>query len=278
MMVTDVKRIALWLLRASLGRERAEAIAYAYRDRVSPPALTYRFGAQGRRSVARLRALQNAYRGRRCFIIANGPSIADMDLTVLRNELTFGLNRGYLLFDRIGAPTTFLVAVNRHVIEQFAPEMLATQSLKFFTWQLRSLLPEGGDPLLVRSSQGPRFCRDVAREGVWEGATVTYVAMQLAYYMGFDEVVLIGVDHSFTSTGPPHQLVTSESADPNHFDPRYFGPGVKWQLPDLQTSEIAYRLARGAFEDAGRRIVDATVGGRLTVFPKVDYTVATRPR
>jgi hypothetical protein len=50
-----------------------------------------------------------------------------------------------------------------------------------------------------------------------------------------------------------------------------FGKGFRWQLPDLETSEIAYGMARSAFEADGRKVVDATVGGKLTVFPKVDY-------
>jgi hypothetical protein len=65
--------------------------------------------------------------------------------------------------------------------------------------------------------------------------------------------------------------VVSEGEDPNHFDPRYFGKGFRWQLPDLETSEIAYRMARRAYEQAGRRVLDATIGGKLTVFPKVEY-------
>ena len=52
---------------------------------------------------------------------------------------------------------------------------------------------------------------------------------------------------------------------------RYFGKGFRWQLPDLDTSELAYLRARRAYESAGRRIVDATVGGQLDVFPKVDF-------
>jgi hypothetical protein len=64
--------------------------------------------------------------------------------------------------------------------------------------------------------------------------------------------------------------VTSSGADPNHFDPNYFGKGFRWQLPDLQTSELAYRLAREAFESDRRRIIDCTVDGKLDVFPKAD--------
>lgn len=270
-MTIPVKRTALRALGAWLGPRRAAVLANAYRDNLSPDALSYYWDARGRASRTRLATLRDAYRGRRCFVIGNGPSIAKMDLAPLRDEFTFGLNRGYLLFDRIGGPTTFLVAVNQHVIEQFGRDMVDTPSLKIFPWQLRSMIPARKDTVLVRSTQGPRFCRDVRREGVWEGATVTYVALQLAYHMGFSEVVLIGVDHSFVSTGKPHTLVTSAESDQNHFDPGYFGPGVRWQLPDLETSELAYKLANDAFRADGRRIVDATIGGKLAVFPKVDY-------
>ena len=57
----------------------------------------------------------------------------------------------------------------------------------------------------------------------------------------------------------------------SHFHPNYFPKGSKWQLPDLLRSEIAYRIARRAFEDNGREIVDATVGGNCPIFEKVDY-------
>jgi hypothetical protein len=96
--------------------------------------------------------------------------------------------------------------------------------------------------------------------------------MQLALYLGYRDVVIIGVDHSFTTPGPAHQLVTSQGADPNHFDPSYFGKGYRWQLPDLEMSEQAYRLAKDAYERAGGSIVDATVGGKLTIFPKAEFT------
>ena len=42
-------------------------------------------------------------------------------------------------------------------------------------------------------------------------------------------------------------------------------------MPDLDTSEIAYHMAKEAYQKDGREILDATVGGKLTVFPKVDY-------
>jgi hypothetical protein len=100
---------------------------------------------------------------------------------------------------------------------------------------------------------------------------VTYVALQLAYHMGFEQIVLIGVDHDYSTKGKPNTTVVSQRDDPDHFDKRYFGKGFRWQLPDLETSERAYRMARKAYESDGRQVLDATVGGKLQVFPKVGY-------
>jgi hypothetical protein len=194
-----------------------------------------------------------------------------MDLAPLRDEYTFGLNRISLLFDKVGFETTFLVSVNRLVIEQSAAEILSTASMKFVSWRARDSFPRDADVTYLRSVRGPLFSTNLIRNGAWEGGTVTFVAMQLAYHLGFEQAVLIGVDHSFATQGPPNKAVTSTGDDPNHFDPSYFGKGYRWQLPDLETSEYAYRLARRQFEAAGREIVDATVAGKLTVFRKVRY-------
>jgi len=267
------KRVIRSGMRRVLGPHRTESLLRTYGDLRS--ALTYSLSADGRRSAREIRALRDTYTGQRAFIIGNGPSLRDMDLTPLRNEITFGLNRIYLLFPRMGFSTTFLVSVNPLVIEQCANELAAADARKFFSWGPRHHLARTDDITFVRSVSKPEFSSDPSR-GVWEGATVTFVAMQLAYYMGFEEVILIGVDHQFATSGPPHALVTSQGADESHFDPTYFGKGFRWQLPDLATSELAYRLARDAFEADGRRIINATVGGQLEVFPRLSYWEALR--
>lgn len=235
-------------------------------------ALSYRFSPEGRRSRRMLAGLQGSAPQRRCVIIGNGPSLNDMDLSGLRDVPTFGLNRGHLLFPRLGGPTTYLVSVNRYVLEQSGAEMLAAPCPKFFNWRHRGAIPSGHDDVVwLHTIHEPGFSTDLAGKGLWEGATVTFVAMQLAYHLGYREVVLIGVDHSFSTAGPAHQLVTSTGSDPNHFDPSYFGAGYRWQLPDLEMSERAYAMARAAFEAAGGSVLDATVGGKLTIFPKADF-------
>ena len=224
-----------------------------------------------RESIRHLAALRNQHGGQRCFIIGNGPSLKQTDLTRLRGEVTFGMNRFYMLFEELGFTTTYFLSVNSLVIEQCAADLLRLPLPKFVSWRSRGVIQPAEDLIYLHTTfTGPRFARD-ARGRLWEGATVTYVALQLAFYMGFRQVILIGVDHNFTTQGKPNTTVVSQGDDPNHFSPGYFGKGFRWQLPDLETSERAYHMARQAYQQSGREVLDATVGGKLSVFPKVDY-------
>ena len=223
-------------------------------------------------NAARLRQFTDLHRGRRCFILGNGPSLAQTDLEPLRGEISFALNRGYLLRTERGFTPTYLVAVNDLVLGQCAADLAGLDLPRFIGWRARRLFAP--DPRIhfldTRQTGANGFSRDITRE-VYEGYTVTYVALQLAYYMGFDDVILIGVDHRFATQGRPNRTVVSQGADRDHFSAAYFGPGFAWQLPDLARSERAYRRAHEAFVAAGRRVGDATIGGGLAVFPKVDY-------
>ena len=228
-----------------------------------------------RESIRRLAALKDVHKGQRAFIIGNGPSLKQTDLTKLKNEFTFGMNRIYLLFPELGFSTTYFCSINDLVIEQFNDDILALPMPKFLAWRshrhFNPQLPINQVPTFVYTTYtGPRFSPDV-RGRVWEGATVTTLALQLAFHMGFEKVILIGVDHNFTSKGEANKIVISQGDDPNHVSPNYFGKGIKWQLPDLDTSEIGYAFARDAYQKAGRKVLDATVSGKLTIFPKVDY-------
>lgn len=221
----------------------------------------------GRRSDRYLTELRDAHRGEQCVIIGNGPSLNETDMSLLMGRHTFGLNRLYMMFDKLRFSTEYHVVVNRLVVEQCAEDLAKVPGRLISSWPNRSLLAKREDAIFLHPIVGPVFSMD-PRRGVWEGATVTFVALQLAYFMGFVDVILIGVDHRFVAQGKAHELVTTETHDRDHFDPNYFGRGFRWQLPDLETSEIAYGIARRAFERDGRRVVDCTLGGALTVFPK----------
>jgi hypothetical protein len=224
-----------------------------------------------RASVRRLSEFRDKHQGERCFIIGNGPSLKDTDVSKLKGEITFGMNRVYLAFDEWGFETSYYVSINNLVIEQCAEDILNLEMPRFLSWHSRKAIRHAVDIIFLHTTYtGPKFAKDV-RQRVWEGATVTYVAMQLAFFMGFTQTILIGVDHSFQSKGAPNTTVVSQGDDVDHFDAAYFGKGFRWQLPDLETSEQAYQMARAAYEGDGREILDATIGGKLTVFPKVDY-------
>lgn len=228
-----------------------------------------------RESIKRLAALKDIHKGKRAFIMGNGPSLKQMDLSKLKNEITFGFNRIYLLFPEMGFETSYFCATNDLVIEQFHEDILGLSMPKFLAWRSHRYfpknLPSSQLPNFIYTSYtGPGFSHDV-RGRVWEGATVTNVALQIAFHMGISQAILIGVDHNFTSKGEANKTVVSEGDDPNHVLPNYFGKGARWQLPDLDTSEIGYAFAREHYARAGREVLDATVGGKLTIFPKVDY-------
>lgn len=224
-----------------------------------------------RSSIQMLAELKDRHRGQRCFIIGNGPSLQKTDLSLLRNEFTFGMNRIYLMFPELGFTTTYFLTINSLVIEQCAEEIRALPIPKFISWRSRNLIRPTDDLVFLHTTYtGPKFAQD-ARGRLWEGATVTYVALQLAFHMGFEQAILIGVDHNYSTKGRPNTTVVSEGDDPNHFHKGYFGKGFRWQLPDLDTSERGYTMAREAYRQAGRQVLDATVGGKLTIFPKVDY-------
>jgi len=224
-----------------------------------------------RESIRKLRALRDIHRGERCVIIGNGPSLNKTDVQKIRDEFTFGLNRIYLAWEQWGFSTSYFLSVNDLVIEQCAQEMMDLSMPVFVSWRSRRWLePSENLHFLYTTYTGPKFAKDVSKR-LWEGATVTYTALQLAFHMGFSTVVLIGVDHSFASQGKPNQTVESQGDDPNHFSPQYFGKGFRWQLPDLDTSTIAYQMANRAFVEDGRQVLDATIGGKLDVFPKVDF-------
>jgi len=213
---------------------------------------------------------RDKHRGQRCVIIGNGPSLNKMDLSFLKNEITFGMNRIYLLCDKWDFRPTYYVSVNPLVIEQSVEQIRQITAPRFLTLEgLRFIGTAEENIFIQRRPGGAHFSTD-PRNGCW-WPTVTYAAMQLAYFMGFNEVILIGVDHYFKTKGDANKEIVSGGVDEDHFHPDYFGKGVRWNLPDLEKSELAYRLAKQAFEAPGRRIIDATVDGRLTIFPKADY-------
>lgn len=220
--------------------------------------------------MSRLLRFRNLHLGERGVIVCNGPSLNRMDLSVLKDEVVIGLNKIHLGLPGFGFYPRYLVAVNDKVVEQSRDALAGMSAIRFIGARAAMHMPEDAFTHHVAILTPPVvFSTDLAA-GLREGGTVTHAALQIAYYMGFAEVVIIGMDHRFAYRGAPHETSLMEGPDPNHFSPDYFR-GMVWDNPDLARSEASYAEARRVFEAADRRIVDATVDGACTVFEKADY-------
>jgi hypothetical protein len=218
----------------------------------------------------RLIAWKDRHAGERCIVVANGPSLLRTDLSLLAGEVTFGMNRIYRMEADNGFRATYLVVIDLDSqLEQIAPELRAVHIPKFLNWNARNLTRDVPDVTYLKATFQPRFSTDLLW-GLWGGHSVTYVCLQLAYWMGFRDVILIGKDHDYRQHGFPGQVVTADGSEANHALGSYYAKGQTWRVPDYKGEELAYRMARAAFERDGRRVRDATVGGKLTVFEKVE--------
>ena len=224
----------------------------------------------------RVRGLAGTYQGRRCFIMGNGPTLRDTDTRLLRDEVTIGSNGIFLFFDQMGYRPTFVTVEDRLVAEDRAAELNGIRgTTKIFPHDLTDCLRADADTLyvnFVRHYRGfPRFTAEFDRVAYW-GGTVTFLNLQLAYYLGCRPIYLIGFDHNYSVPGAVESgPITSQSSDVNHFHPDYFGRGYRWNAPMLERMETAYRAARAFLESRGVEVFNATAGGRLEVFPRVNY-------
>jgi hypothetical protein len=219
----------------------------------------------------RLQSLHNRNLGERAVLVANGPSLNRMDLSFLRQHTCIGLNKIFLGLKQFRFYPKYYVAVNDRVIEQSVAEINALNCIKFIGQRQAAIVPETAMTYHINTSNPPeRFCKDIS-VGLHEGWTVTYAALQVAYYLGFKEVIIIGMDHRYTYHGLPNETHVLQGKDPNHFTPLYFGD-QKWDNPDLSHSNESYLLAKQVFEADGRRIIDATLDGACKVFEKQHYT------
>lgn len=238
--------------------------------------------------------------GQRCFVIGNGPSLNQMDLGRLAGESTWVMNRGYLLLDRLGWTPSFYVTTDPLGVADDADGISALvdrlPGTIFFLPAARArdrTLDVVGDHVrwfestwIDTATNGgvlpPGTITALPDAGVMETYTVTVAAVQLAAFMGFSPIYLIGCDTNFappsdaevvevdTSSGT-QTLVMGSAPDTNHFDARYHRPGARLYVPPLDATLSSYAAVRSVCEDIGVEVRNATVGGALEIFPRVGF-------
>jgi hypothetical protein len=227
----------------------------------------------------RVQGLRDLYTGRRCFVIGGGPSLSQTPLDLLTNEVTIASNAIFLLFGESSFRPTFYTVEDQLVAEDRAHAINQLRGMtKVFPADVWRHLKEDEETIYVNFKRGqydgfPRFS-DRLEEVVYWGGTVTFMNLQLAWYIGCREVYLLGIDHSYQHPSSEDKVdgtvITSQSADVNHFHPDYFGPGYRWHDPRVDRMELGYIEARRFFTEHGGTIYNATVGGKLEVFPRVN--------
>jgi len=196
-----------------------------------------------------------------CIILGNGPSLRDVDNSLLDNFYTFGSNG---IYDKY--IPDFYVCINLLEAERRKNVIETLDSMTFVS------IESNVSCTIPLTSLGPEFSF-TPYESICQGNTVTYVCIQLAYFFGFKTVYLLGVDHKYKYTGFSDEKIIWHGEDVNHFSSEYIKDGDNWNCPNLEMSEHYYKLANDIFKRNKRKIINLTRGTALTVFPIEDEDV-----
>lgn len=208
----------------------------------------------------KLKKFKDIHLGQRCFVIGNGPSINEMDLSKLKGEVTIGCNRIYLN-DRI-TPSYYCLE-DRLLLSQIASELEgwnAADTVKFIPIYLKEYSKKINNVYLVNFviksywGSNPEFSDNFAKIGYW-GSTVTYMMLQIAYFLGCNPIYLVGIDGV-------------RANKPKHF---YTKDDVKDNLARYALSDAAFIKAGEFLESKGVEIYDATLDPLKPFYNWVKY-------
>ena len=229
----------------------------------------------------RISEFQNRFEGKRCFFIGNGPSLDAKDLTTLHehNEICFGFNRVYHIFDKTLWRPTFYISQDEKMLVGCAevvdkldlPVKFIPIQLKWyynieikdaFYFNMKAPKEESGEPV--------DFSINVA-DTIYQGTTGMYTAAQFAAYMGFQKIYFIGVDHHFRISQNNKGEIVVDNTVKDYFSDKYNEDKNKLYIPNTEKSTLAYVAIKNQCEKRGIEVFNATRGGKLEVFPRVDF-------
>lgn len=223
-----------------------------------------------------LYALKGKFSGERCFIVANGPSLLMEDLNKIKDEYTFGMNRIYMLFDRTNwRPTYYTVqdpTVLRSCHGEIIQQVLGNKTTVF-------IKPTGepkydiADAIYINMDYSKSFKRSLPgflshTENIYtlnDGLTSVYTSLQLAVLMGFKEIYLLGADCNYSDDNT--HIDQNSYPDKRMYDPRKCG-----MPPEMDYTFKVYEVAKEYCDVHRINVMNATRGGKLEVFERVDFS------
>ena len=224
----------------------------------------------------KLRKYKDIHKGEPCVVIGNGPSLKIEDLTRL-HELgirTFGCNRVTLAFPQTPWRPDYYFISDENLLAGYEDEVDGVPAdhrffpKKFREKGLKNGVFYGPSPEFYDYEKEGKFSTDVSK-GVCGGATVSYEMIQFAYYMGFSEIYLIGMDFSYAVNNPLNDKTYAYQGENNYFIKDYLKPGEISVRQNVTANLLAFRKAKETVEGNGRLIRNATRGGKLEVFDRV---------
>ena len=186
--------------------------------------------------------LKNKWPGETIWILGNGPSVRISDLEFLTDKKTFCFNRFYLSYDQHRMRPTFAACADDTMLKDFHNEMRdAYKNSYFFTSTSKYNENYPGMWLPKLNVFPPIFSTNPAQY-VTPGGTTVYVALQLAAYFGFKNIIMYGLDYSFKwdqSLAPETNHLESAEGDDNHFIKNYRS-GKNWCPPCYKNMATGY--------------------------------------
>lgn len=254
---------------------------YIYLD-VNLKALYGRFvifiSGQGRKYKKYLKSIKNIHEGERCFIIGNGPSLKASDLDKIANDVSFASNRIYKIFPETKWRPTYYGIIDNAMFES-EDEIKNVTALKcekkFFIdkgYYLSKKIP--GDKCYMHAIftkklfKNPKFSHDLPKR-IYSFSTVTYSLIQLAVYMGFKKIYLLGMDNSYA-----REIDKNGNLVINKGVKSYFGVQPECESKNLGwpgENDIVFSYVENYSRQKDFRVFNATRGGKLECFERVDF-------
>ena len=225
----------------------------------------YKFSKELQKSRKLAKNYFNRHKGERCFILATGPSLNYSNLSLLKGENLFGMNILYKKIANLQSMPEYWGVLDSRIFIANIDELtklnttffLGGSAGRYYLKNIRHLKEKFiNEPIVLKPSKDMcvwnYFSRDITKGIAGAGSVTIDVCLQVAYYLGFKEVYLIGVDADFSG---------------KHFDnskPAFMHPDM-----DKQKRFNAYEICKEIYEKDGRKIYNATIGGKLEVFERV---------
>lgn len=233
-----------------------------------------------RRHSSKLKKFKDIHKGQRCFIIGNGPSLNQTNLSLIKDEIIFGVNTLYAGLTKFGITCDYYAVSDGIMWRNHIEDILGVDTTLFlggvagreYIGDFRFFRKfKRNKPIVVQRlgqiQDSSCFSRDISR-GHYEGTTVIIdMCLQVAYYMGFKEVYLLGCDCDFS--GSLHFDGAPTVSEDGIAKLRPTDPGYIQFTNDWSRIFESYEMCKKVYEEDGREIINATVGGKLEVFKRM---------